>query len=353
MRIYHFPFSAILGQDRMKLALVLNIIDSKIGGVLLTGQQGTGKSTAVRSLVEILPEIQTFEGCQFQCNPAEPANYCAHCKELIETAKKSNKTPKIITKPINLVTLPLGATEEMVMGSLDIEQIIREGKKEILPGLLAKAHKGILYVDEINLLQDHLIDILLDVSASDVNIIEREGISLSHPSDFILVGSMNPEEGELRPQISDRLGLEIQIQAPEDPKIRAEITERVIAFADNPAKFCEKYESYQMELREKIKNAKELLSQIPLPSFIYQFTAELVLKLGLYSQRADITYIRCVRAFAAYSGHQTITREDLFRAMHLVFKHRITRFNENLAPDFLNNSFEDVFKALDAKAIGY
>jgi len=336
MKKINFPFSAILGQDNMKDALLLNVIDPKIGGVLLTGQQGTGKSTAVRSLIDILPNIEVREGCQFQCNPNDVENLCDYCQA-------EHDKHALIQHPINLVNLPLGSTEDMVIGSLDIEKIIQQGKRAILPGLLAKAHRGILYVDEINLLQDHLVDILLDTSASGINVIEREGISLSHPAQFILVGSMNPEEGELRPQISDRLGVEVNIQAPKDAKMRAEITRRVIEFNDNPAKFLEKYAPEQIKLQNQIQNAKTLLSQIQIPASLYVFASELIVKLGLYSQRADITFIRFARAHAAYRGSKQVEKEDLKRAAFLVFENRMKRVNESLDAKFLGDTFEEIY----------
>jgi Mg-chelatase subunit ChlI/Mg-chelatase subunit ChlD len=338
MKHFHFPFTAILGQENMIEALILNVIDPKIGGVLLTGQQGTGKSTAVRSLVDLLPHITINEGCQFQCNLDDQENLCEYCRSHPHSP---------ISKPINLVNLPLGATEDMVLGSLDIEKIIREGKRTIQPGLLAKAHRGLLYVDEINLLQDHLVDILLDVSASGINLIEREGISLSHPSRFILVGSMNPEEGELRPQISDRLGLEVPIFAPKDPKMRAEITKRVIEFNDNPEQYLKKYEKYQNDLKAAIEKAIELISKIQIPPHIYKLASELVLKLNLYSQRADITFIRCARAHAALRGCLNVEKIDLDKALHLVFEHRIKRFNENIDAQFLGNTFDEIYSKIE------
>lgn len=334
MKIYNFPFTAILGQDGMKSALILNLIDPKIGGVLLTGQQGTGKTTAVRSLIDLLPEIEINDGCQFQCDPLDTTNLCDYCK--------SQSHPRV-TKPIELVNLPLGATEDMVIGSLDIEKIIRKGKREIQAGLLAKAHRGILYIDEINLLQDHLVDILLDVSASGVNLIEREGISITHPARFILVGSMNPEEGELRPQISDRLGLEIPIVAPTDPTLRAEITRRVIEFNDSPASFCKKYAPQQTQLKKAILQAKNLLADVKIPLKVYQIASELVLKLKLLSQRADITFIRCARAHAAFRGVKEVAKIDLEKALLLVFEHRIKRYNENVDSQFLGHTFDEIY----------
>jgi Mg-chelatase subunit ChlI len=307
----------------MKLALLLNVIDPKIGGVLLTGQQGTGKTTAVRALVDILPEISVHEGCQFQCDITWIEGQCDFCRD---------HPAKLISKPITLVNLPLGATEEMVIGSLDIEKIIREGKRAILPGLLAKAHRGILYIDEINLLQDHLVDILLDVSASGINIIEREGISLSHPSAFILVGSMNPEEGDLRPQISDRLGLEVPITAPNDPKVRSEITRRVIQYQDHPEEFCDTFSSQQIQVKQQIMQARTNLLQIAIPSDLYNKVAGFTIDLGLYSQRTDLTFLRCARAIAAWNRH-----------LQILFEHRVKRFQENVSMDELETKFAQHF----------
>ncbi|WP_457559758.1 ATP-binding protein [Candidatus Harpocratesius sp.] len=340
MELLRFPFVAILGQENMKLALILNVIDPKIGGVLLTGQQGTGKSTAVRSLVDILPKIEVNEGCQFQCNitdpQTDPSTWCEFC-----AATRNNHT--IIQKPINLVNLPLGATEEMIIGTLDIQKIIKEGKRAIQPGLLAKAHRGILYVDEINLLQDHLVDILLDVAASGINIIEREGISLKHKSSFVLIGSMNPEEGDLRPQISDRLGLEVPIQAPTDPQIRAKITQRVIKFNDDPAAFISKFSQETQDLRHQIIFAKEILDEIQVPDEIFKLTARLVLKAGLYSQRADITFIRCARAHAAFMGRKKITKEDLEKSIDLVFRHRLSRYQQEIPLEEIHSIFNSMY----------
>ncbi len=338
IKIQNFPFAAILGQDDMKLALILNLIDPKIGGVLLTGQQGTGKSTAARSLVDLLPEIEVFQRCPFQCNLDDPENMCEYCKE-----KGEKKPYKTIKKPISFVNLPLGATEEMVIGSLDIERIIKEGKREFQPGLLAKANRGIMYIDEINLLPDHLVDILLDASASGINHIEREGISITHPSSFVLIGSMNPEEGELRPQISDRLGLEIAIKAPSDSSIRAEITSRVIEFQDHPQKFIEKYDPLQIKLKEKIIFAKKNLFTIKIYPKIYKFASELVLKFGLVSQRAEITFLHCARAHAAFRNSKIINKEDLKQALNLVFKHKLVHINPELDFDYLGMTFDELW----------
>ena len=343
---FRFPFIAILGQEDMQLALLLNVIDPKIGGVLLTGQQGTGKSTAVRSLVDILPEISINEGCQFQCDLGKDSGNSeglSALENLCEFCQNQEIAHNRIQKPINLVNLPLGSTEEMIIGTLDIQKIIKEGKRAIQPGLLAKAHRGILYIDEINLLQDHLVDILLDVAASGVNIIERESISLSHPSSFVLIGSMNPEEGELRPQISDRLGLEVVIHAPTDPKIRAQITQRVIEYHDDPQTFITQFTPQNIELRDRLINAKQLLPKINVPEHIFDLTARMTIKIGLYSQRADITFIRCARAHAAFSRRTTILREDLEKSINLAFQHRVKRTNHDIPTETLHEIFNDIF----------
>ncbi|TXT61129.1 MAG: Magnesium chelatase [Promethearchaeota archaeon] len=338
MKYYNFPFTAILGQDKMKMALILNVIDPKIGGVLLTGHQGTGKSTAVRSLVEIMPEIEVVSDCPFSCNPNNPDEMCAECLE-----KSEHEELEIEMRGMKLVNLPLGVSEDMVCGSLSIDKVLREGKTELHPGLLAKANRGILYIDEINLLQDHIVDTLLDASASGVNIIEREGISVTHPSRFILVGSMNPEEGELRPQIADRLGLEVRIHAPRDSNLRSEITKRVIAFNDNPKQYIQQYEEEQEKLRNQIVKAREMVSDVKIPNAVYELVTAIVAELDIYSQRADITFIRCARAHAALNDRTNITKEDLDVATGLVFEHRIKSLHYEITPEELKAKLTEIY----------
>ncbi len=339
MRKVQFPFVAILGQERMKLGLILNVIDPQIGGVLLTGQQGTGKSTGVRSLVEVMPKIEIVKDCQFSCNPL------SHVDDLCEECRKKKEEGKLGTesKEMRLINLPLGVTEDMVTGSLSIDKVLTEGIRSLHPGLLAKANRGILYIDEINLLQDHIVDTLLDASASGINIIEREGISVMHPSRFILVGSMNPEEGDLRPQIADRLGLEVKIKAPRDAKLRAEITKRVIDFDDDPKGFIKTYEQEQEELRKKIVRARELIKDVKIPSSVYEFVSILVNELDIFSQRADITFIRCARAHAAFNGRTEVAEEDLNAAMDLVFEHRIKSLHYEMTPEEVKAKIVEVY----------
>ncbi|HMF30674.1 MAG TPA: ATP-binding protein [Candidatus Lokiarchaeia archaeon] len=339
MQYLNFPFTAILGQDAMKRALLLNIIDPKIGGVLLTGQQGTGKSTAVRSLVDLLPEIEVVDGCRFACNPdSDPEKLCNECQQRLADGPLPRESRKM-----RIIDLPLGATEDMVTGSLDIEKVLKEGMKSLHVGLLAKANRGILYVDEVNLLQDHLVDLLLDSAASGLNIIEREGVSLVHPASFILVGSMNPEEGELRPQISDRFGLEVGIVAPKDPVIRAEITKAVIAFQADPKGFIERASGAMDDLRASVTRAREAVSSIAVPDYIYQMVSQIVVDLGIHSQRADITFIRCSRANAAFERRDAVNEDDLEMAIDLVFRHRLRAFDESILPEQIETRIHEIF----------
>ncbi|UCD01976.1 MAG: ATP-binding protein [Promethearchaeota archaeon] len=339
MKKINFPFTAILGQDRMKMGLILNVIDPLIGGILLTGQQGTGKSTAVRSIVELMPQIEVIKGCEFSCDPnSDIDDLCENCIE-----KKEKKQVKTEFRDMWLVNLPLGVTEDMVCGSLSIDKVLTEGIRALHPGLLAKANRGILYVDEINLLQDHIVDVLLDSAASGVNIIEREGISVSHPSRFVLVGSMNPEEGDLRPQIADRLGLEVTIKAPRDSELRAEITKRVIEFDDKPKEFIKNFEDKQEKLRKKILNARKILKEVQIPSSVYEFVSKIVSELEIFSQRADITFIRCARANAALNNRKDIEEDDLNVAMDLVFEHRIQSLHYEMTPKEIQSKIAEVY----------
>lgn len=335
----NYPFTAILGQPQMKLGLILNVIDPMIGGVLLTGQQGTGKSTAVRSLIEVMPEIEVVKECVFSCNPKAVLNdLCDDCRK-----RKESGNLEIEKRSMRIADMPLGATEDMVTGSLSIDRVLTEGIRSLHPGLLAKANRGVLYVDEINLLQDHIVDVLLDAASSGINIIEREGISVSHPSRFVLVGSMNPEEGELRPQIADRLGLEVKIKAPRDIKLRAEITKSVIDFDDNPKDFIKKYEQEQEDLKKKIVNARQIIKEVQIPSTVYEFVSRLVNELDIFSQRADITFIRCTRAHAALNGRKEVIEEDLNVAMDLVFEHRIKSLHYEMTPEEVKAKIFEVY----------
>ena len=238
-----YPFAALVGQESLKTALLLNAVDPGIGGVLISGEKGTAKSTAARALAALLPAQRVVAGCPFRCDPESPDPTCTHCGGLVERPAADVRVP--------FVDLPLGATEDRVLGSLDFERALREGRRAFQPGLLAAAHRGVLYVDEVNLLPDHLVDVLLDVAASGVNVVQRESVEVIHPSRFLLVGTMNPEEGELRPQLLDRFGLMVEVAGPRDPAIRAEVVRRRIAFEADPVAFASRWEAEQSELRTR------------------------------------------------------------------------------------------------------
>ena len=255
-----YPFSAIVGQEKMKLALILNVINPKIGGVLLRGEKGTGKSLAVRALANLLPEIDIVAECTFHCDPTRPKDMCDAC------STKTAKGEKLPTakRPVSVVELPIGATEDRLVGTIDIEKAIKKGEKHFDPGILAEANRNILYIDEVNLLDDHLVDVLLDAAAMGVNFVEREGISFSHPAQFVLVGTMNPEEGELRPQLLDRFALSVEIKGIPYREARAEIVRRRVAFENDPASFIEAQHDAQEQLRRKIVEASHLLPKVKL-----------------------------------------------------------------------------------------
>ena len=255
-----FPFTAIVGQSEMKLALILNVIDPKIGGVMIMGDRGTGKSTTIRALADLLPEIDVVAGDPFNSDPQDPDLMSDEVKDRLQ----QQQPIEIVKKKVQMVDLPLGATEDRVCGTIDIEKALSEGVKAFEPGLLAKANRGILYVDEVNLLDDHLVDVLLDSAAGGWNTVEREGISIRHPAQFVMVGSGNPEEGELRPQLLDRFGMHAQIKTVKEPDLRVQIVEQRAEFDANPADFCAKYQAEQNALQEKLVQAQQLLPQVNL-----------------------------------------------------------------------------------------
>ncbi|NCX89000.1 MAG: magnesium chelatase ATPase subunit I [Betaproteobacteria bacterium] len=286
-----YPFAALVGQDDMKQALLIAAVDPLIGGVLVFGDRGTGKSTAVRSLAALLPSMQAVKSCPYQCDPGQPVGACPHCKGL--------KRRQSMTVAVPVVDLPLGATEDRVLGALDLQKALREGVKAFEPGLLARAHRGFLYVDEVNLLEDHLVDLLLDVAASGENLIEREGLSLRHPARFVLVGSGNPEEGELRPQLLDRFGLSVDVRTPKDLETRLEVLRRRDAFDQDAAAFCSNYEPQQQALRAMILKARGMLASVLLPESVMRFIAQLCMKLGTDGLRGELGLMRAARALSA------------------------------------------------------
>ncbi|MBY5935483.1 magnesium chelatase ATPase subunit I [Tateyamaria omphalii] len=309
-----FPFSAIVGQDDMKRAMILTAIDAGIGGVLVFGDRGTGKSTAVRALAALLPPITAVEGCPIN------AESHAECPEWASVETK--KTRKV---PTPVIDLPLGATEDRVVGALDIERALTRGEKAFEPGLLARANRGYLYIDEVNLLEDHIVDLLLDVAQSGENVVEREGLSIRHPARFVLVGSGNPEEGELRPQLLDRFGLSVEVRSPNDVAERIEVIKRRDAFESNFDAFMDKYTKEDAKIRRKILAARKLLPQIETPDDILHDCAELCIALGSDGLRGELTLLRAARALAAYDKKKVLTRSHLKAIAPIALSHRLRR----------------------------
>ncbi len=316
-----FPFVALVGQEEMKLALLLNVVDPRLGGVLIRGEKGTGKSTVVRALADILPEIQVVEGCPFSCDPDDKTSLCPECREKLQ---KGEALPRVKRK-VRVVELPLSATEDRLVGSIELSSVLKKGERRFEPGLLAQAHRGFLYVDEVNLLPDHLVDTLLDVAAMGVNYVEREGISFSHAARFVLVGTMNPEEGELRPQLLDRFGLCVSVEGLKDPAQRVEVLKRWEAFSQNPEKFKAQFAAETEALVQKITKAREILPQVEVKEEILYQVAKKAIVLGVDGHRADLAMIKCARAHTAFQGRLEVTPEDVQVAERLAIPHRLRR----------------------------
>jgi magnesium chelatase subunit I len=314
-----FPFTAIVDQDEMKLALILNVIDPSIGGVLIMGEKGTAKSTTVRALADLLPEIEVIKGCRFNCSPEGP--FCSDCLEKI----KNGNNLETEKKKMRVVELPLGVTEDRVVGTLDIEHAIKKGEKRFEPGILAEANRNFLYIDEVNLLEDHIVDLLLDSAAMGINTFEREGISFTHPARFILVGTMNPEEGELRPQLLDRFGLCVQVNSLRDKSLRMEVLKRKAEFDDDPEGFLRKWEPEQKKLLEKILKAKENLKKVEIDDEVLSLVVEITSELNLDGHRADIVMLKSARAYNAFNGREKITSEEIKKVAPLALRHRLKR----------------------------
>jgi magnesium chelatase subunit I len=314
-----FPFSAIVGQDELKLALCLVAVDPGIGGLLVFGDRGTGKSTAVRALAALLPKMAAVDGCPYSCDPAAPAGACPAC------GKDRGATRRTKNVPVPVVDLPLGATEDRVAGALDIDRALTRGEAAFEPGLLARANRGFLYIDEVNLLEDHLVDLLIDVAASGENVVEREGLSVRHPARFALIGSGNPEEGELRPQLLDRFGLSLDVRTPTDIPTRIEVVKRRDAFERDRAGFIARWKAADAKLRRRIVDARERLNEVATPDAALTRAAELCVKLGTDGLRGEITLIRAARALAAFDGETTIGDAQLRRLAVSALRHRLRR----------------------------
>lgn len=312
------PFGAIIGQDDLKLGLLLNVVNPRIGGFLIRGAKGTGKSTAVYALSDILPPVKVVADCPFRCSLEDPANRCESCRMRFE--KKENVSQKELI--MQVISLPLSVTEDRLIGSIDVERILKEGEKALQPGLLAQANQNILYVDEINLLPDHITDDLLDVTALGWNTIEREGFSVTHPTRFVFVGTMNPEEGELRPQILDRFPLSTLIKTVNAEEARVQIIKNNLLFEKNPEGFRNTYKEQEEKLTKKIANARVLLPQVEVPEEIYYIVASICAKLKVDGQRPDIVITKTASAAAALDDRTVVEKGDVLQSSRLALSHR-------------------------------
>ena len=316
-----FPFTAIVGQDRLKSALILNAIHPQIGGVLIRGERGTAKSTAARALAALLPEIDVIADCPFGCDPDRPATWCTECRE---RAEAKGNLPRV-RRRTRFVDLPVSATEDRVVGTLDIERAIQKGERQFDPGVLAAANRGVLYVDEVNLLDDHIVDLLLDAAAMGVNVVEREGISFSHPARFILIGTMNPEEGDLRPQLLDRFALCVDIRGIHAVTARIAIMERNLAFEAAAQAFCAEWVAQEATLSSEISRARRLLTEVRYTQSDLATIATMMGELSVDGHRPDLVVLKAARAHAAFAGRTRLSDHDILLAAELALPHRLKR----------------------------
>ena len=316
-----FPFTEVVGQEDMKRALMLNVVDPGIGGVLIKGEKGTAKSTTVRSMNRVLPHRTVVKGCPFRCEFGREDRYCPYCRERL--AKGEKLEPETVR--MRVIDLPLSATEDRVSGTLDLEHVLKTGEKKFEPGVLAAANGNILYVDEVNLLDDHLVDLLLDSAAMGVNYVEREGVSFSHPSKFVLVGTMNPEEGDLRPQLLDRFGLSLDIKGEKDVKKRATVVKKRVEYDMDPEAFIAKCQKDLDAMTEKLEKARTLLPKVTASDEIVDSIVSVTIHFGIDGHRADITMLKAAKANAALEGRTEVTKDDIRATAELVLAHRLKR----------------------------
>jgi magnesium chelatase subunit I len=337
-----FPFSAIVAQEELKLAMIAAAVDPAIGGVLVFGDRGTGKSTAVRALAALLPPMHAVTGCRYSCDPEVSDALCEDCRTRAKTETLKHKLV-----PVPVVDMPLGVTEDRVVGALDLERALSQGVKAFEPGLLARANRGFLYIDEVNLLEDHLVDLLIDVAASGENVVEREGLSVRHPARFVLVGSGNPEEGELRPQLLDRFGLSVEVKTPTELTERIEVIKRRDEFERDKAAFVLKWKKSEDALRRKIVAARKRLAVIELPDAVLESATKLCMHLGTDGLRAELTLIRAARALGSYEQADAVDLTHLRRVAPPALRHRLRRdpLDESGSSTRVERAIEEVFGA--------
>ena len=340
-----YPFSAIVGQDEMKRALLIAAVDPAIGGVMVFGDRGTGKSTIVRALTDLLPEIEIVAGSPYNQDPSVPLQGYRNCG--IDLAESPDGGIAVARVPVPMVDMPLGATEDRVVGALDLERALTAGERVFEPGLLARAHRGFLYIDEINLLEDHLVDLLLDVAASGENIVEREGISVRHPARFVLIGSGNPEEGELRPQLLDRFGLSVEVTTPDDLDARVEVVRRRLAYDADRDAFAAEFEAQNKAIRDEVLRARSSLDATRYTGDVIELAARLCMALGTDGLRGELTLTRAARALAALEGASAVTPEHLREIAASALRHRLRRnpLDETGSTVRIERALADVFAA--------
>jgi Mg-chelatase subunit ChlI len=336
-----YPFSAIVGQSNMRMALLLNAVNPGIGGVLVRGEKGTGKSTAARGLAELLPALDVVSGCPYALAPDE-----------VPTDLWPNEASGVEQRAVQVIDLPLGVTEDRLLGTINLEQAIQQGKRQFEPGLLAQAHRGILYIDEVNLLGDHIVDVLLDAAAMGTNIVEREGVSFSHPARFILVGTMNPEEGDLRPQLLDRFGLAVQVEGPVDVGERTEIVRRRLAFEETPTQFIQRFKKSDEQLRQHILDAQRRLPLVTVDERMMRLIAKVCMEFDVDGMRADLVIYKTARTIAAWRSQEKVGAAEIKLAAELALPHR--RRKQPFEQAGLDtNKLDDVIKqALEATQDG-